>query len=145
MISVLTVKMKKSKMVFQKHRHHLCHHHFFLPSQPLFSQQRTMMKKKPGAVTSIRCCLTPMGPVQCLLFTCFLGCFRSVRFRVSEFILQLSDKVTGFWPKSVSQILIFPLIPFKIFYFPKIVIFKFTLRHCSTAGTLYNDQYRYRL
>lgn len=114
---VLTVKTKKNKMVFQKCRHHLCHHRFSLPSQPLSSQQHMMTRRKPGAATSIRCCLTPTGPVQCLLFTCFLGCFRSVRLETSEFVLRLSDKVMGFYLKSVSQILIFSLVSFKVFLF----------------------------
>ena len=121
---VLTVKRKKNKMVFQKYRHPLCRRLFFPPSLPPFSQQRVMMKKKPGAATWGRCCLTLTAPVRCSLSTCSLGCFRSVRLKISEFVLQLSDKVTGFYLKSVSQILIFSLVSFKVFYFPKAVIIK---------------------
>lgn len=65
-------------MVSQKYKLPHLLHHFFLPYWQLSSQWRTMMKSKPGAATSIKCCQIQMDLVLSIHFTSSQDCFRSV-------------------------------------------------------------------
>lgn len=70
--------MKKNKMVSQKCRLPLLPLPFFLPYWQLSSLWHTMMRSKPGAATSIKCCQTQMDLVLSILFMSSQDCFRSV-------------------------------------------------------------------
>lgn len=70
--------MKKNRMVSQKCKLPLLLLHFFLPYWQLSSQWPTMMKSKPGAATSIKCCQIQMDLVLSIHFMSSQGCFRSV-------------------------------------------------------------------
>lgn len=65
-------------MVSQKYKRPHLLHHFFLPYWQLSNQLHTMMKSKPGAATSIKCCQIQMDLVLSIHFTSSQDCFRSV-------------------------------------------------------------------
>lgn len=71
-------KMKKNRMVSQKYKLPHLLHHFFLPYWQLSNQWHMMMKSKPGAAMSIKCCQIQMDLVLSIHFTSSQDCFRSV-------------------------------------------------------------------